>query len=205
MITNKEINRDPFNVLMEIYYLLDDFFIDAFSLQVDRDKPKDYLFSALISSEQLFYPVESPRNIEAILFPSVRRSKLGSNFAIRNDLIFKKYDLIAVETRFILDKVEKIDPKSSELTTDDLIGSIASYTFDFENGKILYDDQADMIFNLFRNLQTGDQKQVRYTNPQNIRRIPFNLSKRTPEQFADVTEIDHSGDVTIGIMPIKKR
>ncbi|MBK9425513.1 MAG: hypothetical protein IPN54_15500 [Bacteroidetes bacterium] len=59
--------------LQEVYYHLEDFFVDAYSLEVDRSRPRDYLFSALLSSKQLFYPVVSDKNFEAIIYPSVQK------------------------------------------------------------------------------------------------------------------------------------
>jgi len=176
VITNKEDQRELTNDLIQTYYYLDDFFIDAYSFGVDRDRPRDYIFSAMLSSEQLFQPVASPDNIEAIIYPSVQKKMQGVNIAIRNDLVLEKYDLIAVETRFILEEYDEVDPYSVDLTTDDLIGSIASYTFDLNEGKILYSERANEIFDLFRQLQTGSKKQIRFDNPKKVKRVPFNLS-----------------------------
>lgn len=164
------------NPLVEIAGLLEDFLIDAFSLEVSRDRPSDYLFSALLSSEQLFYPVVSDKNVEAIIYPSVQKKKFGENFAIRNDIIFEKYNLIGVETRFILDEYENLNPESNEVTTDQLIGSFGTTAFDFEKGEILYNEKADEIFTLFRQLQTGNGKQVRYEHPNTPKNITFNLT-----------------------------
>ncbi len=164
--------------LQEVYYILEEFFVDAYSLPVARDRPRDYLFSALLSSEQLFYPIPSSNNIEAILYPSVQKKKFGQNIAIRNDIIFDRYELEGVETRFILKEYDKLDPSTDELTTDDLIGSFGTKMFDFEKGKILYDDKADEIFTLFRDLQTGGAKQTRIDNPEKIRRLAFDLSPK---------------------------
>lgn len=112
--------------------------MDAYSLLVSRDRPGDYVFSGLLSSEMLFYPVVANNNFEAIIYPSVQKKKFGDNFAIRNDLIFEKYNLIGVETKFILDEYENLDPSTNEVTTDQVIGSFGTEVFDFENGKILY-------------------------------------------------------------------
>lgn len=161
----------------EIAYLLEDFLIDAFSLEVSRDRPKDYIFSSLLSSELLFYPAISKENIEAFIYPSVQKKKFGENFAIRNDLIFERYNLIGVETRFILDEYDNIDPKSEEVTTDQIIGSFVTTAFDFEKGKILYhEEKVEEIFNLFRQLQIGDGKQVRYEHSNLPKNLTFNLT-----------------------------
>jgi len=183
-IVKKEKTKDPkiSHQLQEVYYILEDFFVDAYSLEVAKEKPRDYLFSALLSSELLFYPVVSDNNIEAIIYPSVQKKKFGQNFAIRNDLILERYNLIGVETRFILDEYENLDPKSDEVTTDQLIGSFGTNAFDFNSGRILYNEKADELFKLFRELQTAGGKQVRYNHPNTPKNITFNL---TPSSYQD--------------------
>jgi len=165
--------------LQEVGDLLEEFLMDAFSLEVSRERPKDYLFSALLSSEQLFYPIVSSNNIEAIIYPSVQKKKFGTNLAIRNDLILERYNLTGVETRFILDEYENLDPTSEEVITDQLIGSFGTTAFDFEEGKIHYNEEADQIFKLFRQLQTGEGKQVRYEHPNTPKNIKFNLTPKS--------------------------
>ena len=142
----------------------------------------------------MFYPVVSNKNIEAIIFPSVQKKKHGKNFAIRNELILEKYNLLGVETRFILDEYENLDPKTDELTTDNLIGSFGTKTFDFKKGKILYDKKADEIFKLFRELQTGSGKQTRFDNPQNIKTLAFDFSVKGEEKNKATT----SNSITYG-------
>lgn len=170
--------------LHEVYYLLEEFFVDAYSLLVARDRPGDYLFSGLLSSEMLFYPVVSDKNFEAIIYPSVQKKKFGDNFAIRNDLIFEKYNLIGVETKFILDEYENLDPTTEEVTTDQVIGSFGTDIFDFEKGKILYNEEkVDEIFNLFRMIQTGGNKQVRFEHEGIPKNITFNLSPKNTKSI----------------------
>jgi hypothetical protein len=186
----------------EIYFLLEDFFVDVFSLEVVRERPRDYVFSAVLSSEQLFYRIASKNNIEAIIYPSVQRKKYGRNFAIKNDLILEKYDLTSVETKFILDEYENLDPSSGEPTTDSLIGSFGTEVFDFENGKILYSEDASRIFKLFRSLQIGDGKQIRMDNPGGVKNIAFNLSptnKRSipKTQVSKVRELGRNDKISV--------
>lgn len=173
------------NQLQEVYYHLEEFFVDAYSLEVDRTRPRDYLFSALLSSEQLFYPVVSDKNFEAIIYPSVQKKKFDENFAIRNELMLERYNLIGVETRFILDEYENLDPASYEVTTDQVIGSFGTTEFDFKNGKILYNEKADEIFKLFRMMQTGPGKQVRYEHEGIPKNIAFNLSPQKDKNVKD--------------------
>jgi hypothetical protein len=172
---NPQISHD----LQKVFYLLEEFFIEAYSYPVDRNWPKDYLFSALISSDQLFYPVPGNGDIEAIIYPSVQRKKMGDNFAIKNDVLLKKYDLYSVETKFILDEFENLDPSVVEPTTDCVMGSFGTTAFDFETGKILYSEKADELFKLFRMMQTGPNKQVRIDNGPDVpKNISFNLAPK---------------------------
>ena len=48
--------------------------------------------------------------------------------------------------------------------------------FDFKTGKILYNEKVDEIFQLFRMMQTGPNKQVRYEHEGVPKNITFNLS-----------------------------
>ena len=180
--SEKRLDPDVSNELQEIHDLLDDFFVDVYSIVVSMDRPKDYLFSALLSSDQLFYPIASDLNIEAVVYPSVQKKKFGYNVAIRNDLIFEKYDLEAVETRFILDEFDKIDPSSDELTTDNLIASFVTNVFDFDNGKILYKDKTDEFFDFLRSMQTSGGKQTRNNDPDLPKNMPFDFSPVKEEQ-----------------------
>ncbi len=166
-------NPDISHELKEVYYLLEEFFVDIFSLSVERDRPRDYLFSALLSSAMIFHPVASPENLEAFIYPSVQKKKFGYNFAIRNDLIFDRYKLHSVETRFILDEYREIDPSTEEVTADQIISSFWTNKFDFASGKILYKEpKATEIFEMMRSLQTGGGAQTRYDYPG----VPKNLT-----------------------------
>lgn len=169
------------NQLQQVYYLLEEFFVDVFSILVNRDRPGDYLFSGILSSEMLFYPIVSDLNYEAIIYPSVQKKKYDENFAIRNDLILKRYNLIGVETRFVLDEYENLDPASEEVTTDQIISSFGTNVFDFNSGKILYnEEEANKAFKLFRELQTGTGKQTRFEHEGIPKNILFNLSAKKP-------------------------
>jgi len=190
--TDKTINPNITNELQEVYYILEDFFADVYSLEVSRDTPKNYLFSAMLSNDLVFYPVVADNNVQAILYPSVQKKKFGLNYAIRNDLIFEKYDLIGVETRFILDEYESLDPTTEEVTTDQIIGSFGTKEFDFEAGKILYNEEkADKLFTLFRQLQTNGNEQIRYNHEGVPKNIAFDLSpkkknkRQTPNRRKD--------------------
>ncbi len=175
----KEKTKDPkiTNEFQEVSYALEDFFVDVFSQYISRERPRDYLFTSVLSSDLIFYPVIADNNFEAILYPSVQKKKFGLNFAIRNELILEKYNLIGVETRFILDEYENFDPATEDVTTDQLIGSFGTEIFDFEKGKILYDNKADEIFELFRKLQTKG-KQGRFEHPNTTKNVNFDLSPK---------------------------
>lgn len=196
----KKVNPKVSHQLQEVAYLIEDFFIDAYSLEVSRDRPRDYVFSAMLSSEMLFYPVVADNNFEAIIYPSVQKKKFGENLAIRNDLILERYNLIGVETRFILDEYENLDPTSDDVTTDQIIGAFGTKEFDFNTGEILYKEQeAQMLFKLFRELQTGDGKQTRYEHEGIPKNIAFDLSpKKQDTQKADkVTKLGRNDRINV--------
>ena len=151
--------------LLEVFHVLNDFFIEVFTMPVDRNNLIEYLFSATLSSEQLFYPIESDKNIEAIAYPSVQRKMNGYNLAMKNDLIFKKYDLVNVTTRWIIEEIENIDPISNDRIIDDLISSIIIKEFDIENDKIIYPDGMLDKFVFFSYLQNLPGKQERFKQP----------------------------------------
>ncbi|MGL3000067.1 RES domain-containing protein [Flavobacterium sp. RSSB_23] len=191
-IVKKELTKKPEikSKLHEVYYLLEEFFEEIYSLRISRDRPRDYLFTGQISSDQLFYPVVSELNFDAILYPSVQRKKHGWNVAIRNELILERYNLIGVETRFILDEYDNLDHTSEEVTTDQVIGSFGTEAFDFENGKILYDEEkANKAFEIFRTLQVGGGKQVRNEEEGLPKNLLFNC---TPQNHKKETEVSPS-------------
>ncbi|SHM43084.1 RES domain-containing protein [Flavobacterium chilense] len=191
-IVKKELTKNPEikSKLHEVYYLLEEFFEEIYSLRISRDRPRDYLFTGQISSDQLFYPVVSELNFDAILYPSVQRKKHGWNVAIRNELILERYNLIGVETRFILDEYDILDHTSEEVTTDQIIGSFGTEAFDFENGKILYDEEkANKAFKIFRMLQVGEGKQIRNEEEGLPKNLLFNF---TPQNYKKETKVSPS-------------
>ncbi|WP_152620321.1 RES domain-containing protein [Pedobacter lusitanus] len=165
------------NPLRLVYSLIREFFVDVFTLKVDRSRPRDYIFSAMITSEQLFYPIQSVDNIEAIIYPSVQRSGFGDNIAIRNDIFLQKYNFVSAETRFILEEYPDHDPKSNEPTTDQVMASFYSYSYNPETGKISYNFKVDEIFGLFKTFQNPENPQTRIDNGPSIpKNIAFNMS-----------------------------
>jgi hypothetical protein len=179
--------------LEEVFHLLEEFFIEVYSLPIDRNRSRDYIFSAELSSNQLFYPVESDKNIEAIVYPSVQRKKFGDNIAMKNELILKKYDLESVETVFVLDEYENLNPESYDPTADNIVGSLITFDFDIENNKILYRDDAQKIFNMFRMLQTINSPQKRFDNPEKIHTLRFNVSPSNTSLKVNLEKLDEIG------------
>lgn len=185
----KTLNPAITNQLQEVYYLLEEFFVEAYSLEVERTRPRDYIFSAVLASEMLFYPAISKKNFEAVIYPSVQKKKYGENFAIRNDLILERYNLIGVETRFILDEYENLDPQTDEVTTDQFIASFVTKTFNWETGDILYqEEKANEILELFRRLQMDGGRQTRYEYPGVPKNLAFDLS--LPQKTNSMPKID---------------
>lgn len=178
VIKSTNLKREDLDHPLKIVYnLLDEFFVEVFTLSVDRKRPRDYLFSAALASGQLFYPIQSPDNIESIVFPSVQRGMNGNNIAIPIEILKSKYYIKTIETRFMLDEYSELNPKSQDITSDQVIGSFYTYGVNYENREILYSPKVDEIFNLFRSIQTSKPGQIRYDNgpsiPKNLR---FNLS-----------------------------
>jgi hypothetical protein len=172
--------------LVLVYSLIREFFVDAFTQRVARDRPRDYIFSAMISSEQLYYPIPHPDNVAAIIYPSVQRSGFGDNMAIRNDVFLDKYNFLAAETRFILEEYLNHDPKSVEPTTDQVMASLYSYAYDPATGKISYAPKMDELFKLFTNFQDPKNPQQRFDNGPNIpKNLEFNLTdlKFVPPEY----------------------
>lgn len=163
------------NKIQQVYYILEEFFVDIYTRPIPRDKPINYLFSSILSSEQLFYPIASDNNIEAIVYPSVQRHMHGQNFAIRNDIIFEKYDLIEVTTRFIIEQYENMRPEETKPPYNSLIAAVTIKDFDFTKGLIKYSSDIFNKFDFLRNLQSniisGKSEQIRFENPIEISSI----------------------------------
>ncbi len=153
------------NQLEEVFYLINDFFVEVFTMPVERNNPQKYFFSATISSEQLFYPIASEKNIEAMVYPSVQRKMNGYNFALKNDIILEKYDLVDVTTRFIIEEYDDTNPTTTDRPIDDLIASISIKEFDFEKRKLIYPKDFYDRFEFFRYLQQMGGNQVRFDKP----------------------------------------
>ncbi|MBB5638929.1 hypothetical protein HDE68_004867 [Pedobacter cryoconitis] len=178
VIVPEPFSADNFsNPLRLVYSLIREFFVEVFTLKVDRSRPRDYLFSAIISSEQLFYPIPSEDNIGAIIYPSVQRSGFGDNIAIRNDIFLEKYNFVAAETRFILEEYSNPDPKSNDPTTDQVMASFYSYSYNPKTRTISYSPKADEIFGLFKSFQNPNNPQTRIDNAPDIpKNLAFNMS-----------------------------
>ncbi|WP_431200443.1 RES family NAD+ phosphorylase [Mucilaginibacter sp. P19] len=160
-----------------VYSLIREFFVDVFTLKVDRSRPRDYLFSAVISSEQLFYPIRSKDDVEAIIYPSVQRKGFGDNIALRNDVFLQKYFFVSAETRFILDEYIEHDPMSQEPTADQVMASFYSYSYNPITSKISYNSKVDEIFELLKKFQDPKNPQTRIDNGPDIpKNIAFNMS-----------------------------
>lgn len=174
------VKPENFGSSMQIVYaLIREFFVDVFTLKVDRDRPRDYLFSATLCSDQLYYPVPGNNDdaVEAIIYPSVQRAGYGDNIAIRNDRVLEKYHFVSAETRFILDEFENLDPMVHLPTTDQVMGSFYSYSLNHETGEISYGEKVDELFGIFKMMQDPKNPQQRIDNGPDIpKNISFNLS-----------------------------
>jgi hypothetical protein len=131
----------------------------------------------MITSEQLFYPIKSVDNIEAMIYPSVQRSGFGDNLAMRNDVFLQKYNFVSAETKFILEEYPNHDPKSNEPTTDQVMASFYTYSYNPQTSKISYNPKVDEIFDLFKKFQDPKNPQTRFDNGPGIpKNLAFNMS-----------------------------
>lgn len=190
------------NRLEEVYYIINDFFVEVFTMPVERDNPNKYFFSSTISSEQLFYPIDSEDNIEAMVYPSVQRKMNGHNFALKNDIILEKYDLVEVTTRFIIEEYDNIDPTTSDRPIDDLIASISIKEFDFDKRKLIYPKDFYDRFDFFRKLQLSGGKQVRFEKPMGQKEFNEYLKtqsilKKTDKSKAVIKKYGRNDKVTV--------
>ncbi len=193
----------------EVFHILNEFFIEVFTMPIKRENPINYIFSAILSSEQLFYPIYYDQIIEAIIYPSVQRKMKGQNVALRNDLIFEKYNLIETTTRFIVEDYENTDPHSNDIPFDDLIASITIKDFDFENGKIIYPIEFEDKFELFRYLQQLDKKQMRFINEEDSDEFLKNLKFEKAQNSIQILEKKYNRNDRITVLyynngPVKK-
>ena len=200
----------PSSQLEAIYHLLDDFFTEVFTMPVARDNPNGYLFSAVLACEQLFYPVSSADNIEAIEYPSVQRKMNGHNIAIKNDLILDRYIIESITTRWIIDELPDVDPQRRDMPIDDLISSIEIKDFDCETGEIKYPQGICEKFVFLRYLQMLPGKQTRFkpgVDPQGLLDF-FHLQSSLDKPKADPSiKLPRNHHVTVMYLnngPVKK-
>jgi hypothetical protein len=210
LIDNKRVKPEKYeHQYEEVFHILNEFFIEVFTMPIERENPINYIFSAILSSEQLFYPIYYDQIIEAIIYPSVQRKMKGQNVALRNDLIFEKYDLIEMTTRFIVEDYKDTDPHSNDIPFDDLIASITIKDFDFENGKIIYPTEFEDKFELFRYLQQLDKKQMRFINEEDSDEFLKNLKFEKAQNSIQILEKKYNRNDRITVLyynngPVKK-
>jgi hypothetical protein len=167
--------------LEKIFHLVEEFFIEIFTRKVPRSNAKEYIFSAIISSNQLFYPIESEQNIEAIMFPSVQRELNGYNVAIKNSLILDYYNLKGVKTAFVTKELENINPKENIEITENMLFEPRTTDIDLLNQKINHKKELVEKFSFLRKMQLNiilnPKSEVRYKNPIAFKVIQNLISK----------------------------
>lgn len=196
--------------LEAVYDLLDEFFMEVFTMPVARDNPNGYLFSAVLACEQLFYPVPSADHIEAIVYPSVQRKLNGQNIALRNELILEKYTIESVTTRWIIEELPDVDPAGTDRPIDDLISSIVIKDIDHQTGIINYPPSIKDRFGFFRYLQNLPGKQTRFdpgVDPQGM--VDFFALKSSLQEKKAPKKLTYGRNDRINVMyynhgPVKK-
>ena len=159
-------SREVSHELMDVFNLLQEFFIEVFTKEISRDTPKEYLFSATLSSSFLFYPIPSEDNVEAIIYPSIQKKLQGRNIALKNELIFEKYNILEITTRFVIGELDGLHWSSKRPTTENLLPSFSFKSLDFNSGKISdVTEEAKSIFPKIREIQMLSGKQTIFKQP----------------------------------------
>lgn len=170
-IISKEKKSEKKNTsdLGKVFDLIEDFFIEIYTRKVTRTNAQEYLFSAVISSNQLFYPIASKINIEAIIFPSVQRELNGHNIAIKNDLILDYYHLKGVKTAFVTKELLNVNPKEDIQITENILFEPTTIDIDIAKGRINHKAELIQKFDLLREMQldiiANPETEVRFENP----------------------------------------
>lgn len=128
---NKLVNQKFKGATKEAVINLSNFIAHHFSKIVDRDKDRDYLFSAFFANKLLYELDEG--TVDGILYPSVQENLSFENIALKPD-VFEKY--------YILDEVhESIVTKDPSDGGKGLLmrGTSNSKEFDFDNQTILWE------------------------------------------------------------------
>lgn len=113
------------------------FITEEFIKQVPKDKPREYLFSATLSSLSLrIHPIDVP--LDGIFYPSVQRKYSKSNFAIINSLVLNKLDLEAITTFDVMNTHYDIDATTDEGILQVFKAYRRITEFDFNNDRIIY-------------------------------------------------------------------
>ncbi len=121
----------------ELFDTIIRFVTEEFIKPVPKDKPKEYLFSAIFSSGIFRIPTNGVR-MEAICYPSIQRKYGKSNIAIINSLVLPKFQLEAITTYDVLNQDYNIDPTTDEGILKVFRAFERITEFDIENDKIVY-------------------------------------------------------------------
>lgn len=116
------------------------FATEEFVKIVDREKPKEYLFSAYFSSE---FSKTSPDGYrtEAIVYPSIQRNYRTSNIAILNSVVLDKLDLLGITTYKVITANYDKKPNLDESPIGVFPAFIRTEKFDVERDLVIYTNQ----------------------------------------------------------------
>jgi hypothetical protein len=121
------------------------FITEEFVKVVPRDSPREYLFSGFFSSGLL---QKGPDNfqIEAILYPSVKRDYGTTNLALINNLVSQKLDVIAT-TGYDIGATDYSKEMNKTNTPPIAIipWSVRMTDFDVANDRIIYPDTQEEL------------------------------------------------------------
>ncbi|MFD0975373.1 hypothetical protein [Salinimicrobium gaetbulicola] len=129
---NKLVKQNHPKEQQEIVISLSKFIAYHFSKYVDRQKPKNYLFSAFFSNK-ILNDFEGG-TIDGIIYPSVRSKLSFENVALKPDVFDLNYQLSEVHESIITK-----DPSDGDKGYL-MDGLNFSKEFDYETGEIMWDD-----------------------------------------------------------------
>ncbi len=132
---------DP--ILAQIVDSILKFLTEEYIKPVQKDKPREYLFSAHFSSVLLKSKSPEGQRIEAIMYPSVQNKYEVTNIAIVNSIVLDRFDLISVRATTVIETLYGKPPPANVgiLNVQDLYDPITN--FDIPNNKIIYDNSAE--------------------------------------------------------------
>lgn len=162
----KETMRTKDQNNLEVSLILENFITDEFIKDVPAGKPKEYLFTAVLSSTWLMDSPDPEMQLDGIAYPSVIKKLHGTNVTLRRSSVLKHYELkhlLVKDVGFLVE--DELEPWSKEwglglLRTYKDVKDVASSTDRFTLGgdNITYLDPVEIHSPVFWNWWEGNVK-----------------------------------------------